>query len=191
MNPVNIYSQRLAQEKTVRASSANEEEFQLKLTLTRLQEENDRLKEANISKSEELFNMQACLVTQEAELKCEAERKIKSLESALSFREQENKKLVQDLSLQQEREKSLEGMRKRKSLSSEASFSYSSSSEEKKMEASVPKTITSSQPPLPVLSSSRSPPFSDACQGASFMVALCQDFLQLLLQAPYYLPIFT
>jgi hypothetical protein len=85
----------MAKEQTIRASSTSENDFQLKSEISRLKEENSRIKEELVHSSEELFNVQACMAVSENEAKHTFDKRIKSLESALAFKEQEAKALLQ------------------------------------------------------------------------------------------------
>ena len=71
----------------------------------RLQDEVEKMRQENTRLSEEIFNAQALAALAETEIKHESERRIKSLESTLAFKEQEMKTLIQQHAVLLENEK--------------------------------------------------------------------------------------
>ena len=93
--PSSIYSQKIAREESLRSVSGNETEFRLNSEIAKLSDELQKVKEENTRLTDEVFNAQALAALSETEIKHDAEKRIKSLESALAFKEQEAKVLLQ------------------------------------------------------------------------------------------------
>lgn len=95
-NPASVYAIKLQKEESLRAISKTPDELQLHQQISSLQEKIKSLEETNKVQEAQIFDMQACMILEDADAKNIADKKIKQLESALAFKEQETNRLLQE-----------------------------------------------------------------------------------------------